>query len=43
MRNRAPGDGRDLRAENHVGGLYSDDDQEAVSQNAIEALARCYA
>jgi Protein of unknown function (DUF3562) len=26
--------------ENHVAGLYSDTDQEAVSQNAIEALAR---
>jgi alanine dehydrogenase len=40
MRDRAPGNGRDLRVENQVGGLYSDDDQEAVSQNAIEALAR---
>lgn len=26
--------------ENHVGALYRDTDQEAVSQNAIEALAR---
>jgi Protein of unknown function (DUF3562) len=40
LRNRALDNDREHGAEIHVGALYSDDDQEAVSQSAIEALAR---
>jgi Protein of unknown function (DUF3562) len=40
-RDRACGSGREQHGVgNHVDGLYSDDDQRAVSESAIESLAR---